>query len=528
MKAGVLGVLLLTLATFAGEPSGAGAQSGVHVTARPQMPDASGSASATSALRGVATGSVAQHVETWAYDDGCNGGTGASATLVREWVSYAEQNCGPRITKTASDCHAGGVTYCKDLEYADTSIVFTSGPETPILSSASDGWFLHQPSPNQNRRLEQPGGSAYYLNQTVPAVKSWWDSYLQSSFSSVDGLLLDDQSPSLLQGLSYTSCGCTSSAEITTDAAYRAAHERMSAGLTHPGGGPYTEVDNTISQGNPNLPQGLHMLQGSVGGLLAEGVPERDGRLSRFYPGLLDDIAYVDNNTSSFLVFLSYGASGASYQARSRRVQEATDLLGYKAGQLVDWADLEQGSSNLAVWPEEGIYPTGPVQSMGAPTGRGCLTATGTYCPTGGHNDLVVALGVYRREFSSCYDQGVRIGPCAALVNDTGSAVTIAASWLTQSYTNRVTFSGGDVQAAGTISLTGASFAPGSTTIPADDATLLTNPGLGVVKQVARHALARRLLALRARAHSFDWLLVLSGLILLVALAGLLFVRRGR
>src|SRR3982074_389114 len=38
---------------------------------------------------------VATHVDTWALDDGCNGGVGAGAALVRSWLTYAESNCGP-------------------------------------------------------------------------------------------------------------------------------------------------------------------------------------------------------------------------------------------------------------------------------------------------------------------------------------------------------------------------------------------------------------------------------------------------
>jgi hypothetical protein len=171
---------------------------------------------------------------------------------------------------------------------------------------------------------------------------------------------------------------------------------------------------------------------------------------------------------------LSYGQAGAADQDQSRRVQEATILLGYSPGHLVDWADLEQGSSDLAVWPEEGIYPTDPLESMSAPGGSGCLAGTGVVCSTGGHNDLQVAPGVYRREFGDCYEQSASVGACAAIVNTTASPVTVPASWLTQVYGHQVTLDGGDVQSGGTVELTGAPFTPGATTIPAHDATLLT------------------------------------------------------
>jgi hypothetical protein len=174
------------------------------------------------------------------------------------------------------------------------------------------------------------------------------------------------------------------------------------------------------------------------------------------------------------VVPLSYGQAGASTQQQSRRVQAATILLGYSPGHLVSWADLNQGSNDLSVWPEQGIYPTRPVQSMGAPGGSGCLAGTGNVCSTGGHNDLQVAPGVYRREFAACYDQGTAIGPCASIVNTTSAPVTVASSWLTNSYAHQVTFNGTDVQAGGTINTTSTAFTPGTTTVGIHDATLLS------------------------------------------------------
>ena len=150
-------------------------------------------------------------------------------------------------------------------------------------------------------------------------------------------------------------------------------------------------------------------------------------------------------------------------------------LLGYSPGHLVDWADLEQGSQNLAVWPEEGIYPTDPVQSMGAPGGSGCLTGSGQACSTGGHNDVQVAPGIYRREFGACYDHGTLFGACATVINTTASAVTVQRAWLTGSYGHQITFTGGDVQSGGGLDRAGASFTPGTSTVAAHDATLLAN-----------------------------------------------------
>jgi hypothetical protein len=421
---------------------------------------------------------VPVHTETWAYDDCGNGGVDTGAALVREWLTYAEANCGPGgDAKALGDCHAGETVFCDVVQYLDTEWIYPSGsPTWPAFSAAaSESWFAHEPGSADRRITTDAYGGGYMVDQANPQVRAFFANFARTHYEADDGLMMDDQSSSLSSAVFLSACGCSATSDIGSTDALLSAHQQMSAALTHGDGQPFVQVDNTLPA-NPFLPQGLGLLDGSVGvtGLIGEGEPENYGALDPFYSTLLDQIAYVTDKTDGFVVPLSYGAAGASYQARSRRVQEATILLGYRPGQLVDWADLEQGSPDLAVWPEEGIYPTDPLQSMGAPGGAGCLAGGGVVCSTGGHHDVQVAPGVYRREFGACYDQGVAFGACAAIVNTTAAAVTVDPSWLKGSYSHQVSFDGGDVQSGGTIDLAGAPFSAGSSTIAAYDATLLT------------------------------------------------------
>lgn len=428
-------------------------------------------------LAATATPTVAvpSHTETWAYDDCGNGGVGASSALVRQWVSYAETNCGPGgDAKALTDCHAGGVTYCQVMQYLDTNLIYyTAGSASPQWSPwsgvAAEGWYLHQPS-STARVATSAFGGGYFDNQTNGAVQAFYQSYVRAHYPNEDGLFMDDQGAGVSQ--QFYGSNSSSSSEVTTDTQLQAAHAAMSAALTRPDGTPYPQVDNTLPDcGNPfETEQGLSMIAKPVVGLLAEGCPTVNGALNGYYLGMLDDMAYVNASTSGFTALLSYGQAGASYQQKARRIQEATVLLGYAPGRVVDWAELEQGNSNLAVWPEEGIYPTGPLQTMASPAGAGCFGATGAVCSTGGHNDLQVSAGVVRREFSACYDQGAPIGPCAAVVNTTGAAVTIQPGWLSRSYGHQVAMTGGDIQAGGTVSVTG----PAAASVGAQDAVLLT------------------------------------------------------
>jgi hypothetical protein len=417
---------------------------------------------------------VKSHVATWAFDDGCNGGAAATSGFVHRWLNYAESNCGARDRKARVNCHSRHRTYCYAMQYLDTDWYYAADNDR-VAAAASSDWWLHDPKPHQGSVISSSGlGGAYLLNQAREPVRSYFRSFVRSHYNAYDGLLMDWQSPSLSQELYYSTCGCSTTSEIHSNARLRAAHQAMSAALRHRNGSRFIQADNTLPS-NPYLPQGLNMINPRIGvdAWTVEGEPESDGSLDPYYSTLLDQIAYISTRTRGFIAPMSRAPAGAPYQAQSRRVQEGTMLLGFSPGHLVDWADLEQGSRDLAVWPEEGIYPTSPLQSMRRPGGRGCLAGTGNVCSKGGHKSVQVRPGVYRREFRSCYVRRAPFGACAGIVNTTGRWVTVRASWLRLPLHHEITFRGGDVQSGGTVDLTGAPFAAGSTAVAPHDALLL-------------------------------------------------------
>jgi hypothetical protein len=391
--------------------------------------------------------------------------------VVDAWLSYAESNCGTNATKALSDCTQGGVSVCSPIQYLDANWIYAQG-SLPVAASAQESWWLHLRgySDSQHRIAASSYGGGNILNQSNPSVDSWFTNYVHAHFDSYAGLMMDDSSSSLSAQLYYS--GQTTSNETTTDSALQAAHNQMAASITHDDGGSFLQIDNALTP-NDYLAPPFAMLNQSTGvqGLVAEGAPMSNGTLTSYFSTLLDEMAYVDQTANDFVVLLSYDPSGSP---RARRVQTATTLLGYSPGHTVSWADLETNSSNLAVWPEEGIVPTNPIQSMSTPSGSGCLAGQGVVCPSGGHHSLQVAPGIYRREFSDCYNQGAAFGPCAVVINTTNSSATVDSSWLSQSYGHEITFNGGDVQSGGSIDTTGATFVAGSATVPADDAVLLS------------------------------------------------------
>ncbi len=437
---------------------------------------------------------IPAHIRTWAYVDPCNGGGTARPRLVRSWVSYAEANCGVRYTRALRDCHAGTVRYCTVIQYIDPNIEWSVGGMLygRLSTAASESWWVHQAGHTDARRrirwTDPNYGTGYLLNQSNPAVDAFLRSYVRANFGAADGLLVDDTSASL--GAQLYGDGRPAypapAAELRTNAAVLAEHRLLAGFLTHRSGEPFLQIDNSWSA-NPFVEPAYPLYDPDVGvrGLIDEGAPWSEGTITpdglgvpnqRFYATLLDDAAWVEARSapSTFLVLLSYERAGNMLQRRARLVQEATVLLAFSPGRIVDWADLEQGSKDLAVWPEEGVYPTAPVQSMGAPGGRACLRGNGTVCATGGHNDLQVASGVYRREFGRCFDRRLAIGGCAAIVNDSATRITVSGSWLRQRYGHELALSGGDVQSGGKLELAALPFKPGSTALAAYSAAILT------------------------------------------------------
>lgn len=446
---------------------------------------------ADSAVTAVVTASAvaANHVPTWDRF----GSSTATQAQVRAWVTFEESDANPPTA--ANDCSSG--TFCQRIEYNDPNYIYTGCPPldnsgVSIVTSSSENWWLHIPG-STTTRIAGPGGCSASIqeNQNTVGLQSWWNNRNQTNtnVSGFQWIFEDDQS---LDQFSATN-------EIAnTGAAWAAEHTAFSNSQSFAGGAGVPQVDNTIPDcGNPNEAQGqgigtVNLLTGNVKGLLAEGCPYASGQFAGnnvggFFPGLLDDIAWVDNNTTGFTGILSYG--NASGNAAARRAQQATEMLGWDSTNLYDgmmsWEDLEQDTSNLSAFPEQGIVPTGPLQSMAAPSGTCSFTSgAGTYCSTGGHNSLqpgAAPTGVFVREFHDCYNQGTEFGACAAIVNASGSTQTIQSSWLAQTYGHSVTLSSGanagSIVDGGTININGATFTAGTTTVPTADAIILTHVG---------------------------------------------------
>ena len=387
------------------------------------------------------------HIETWAYDASGSQGSTAPASLVAKYVTFAESGGND---KALSDCHTVP-PYCNAIHYIDASRIYTYIDTGGIIAKSQENWWLHYGGYTDfahRIRVILGTRTGYVMNQNVPAVQAFWQSYIRAQYPKYDALMTDDMGASITSLIYGTNA--TSVTELKTDAEVVAMAEGFSAKLTRSNGTPFYVVANGVSS-NPYLPHALQRIgtPPNVHGLISEGVPIANGVITKWYPYLLDLMSQV-NARPGFIVLLSYG-TGTVASVSDRYFHTATIWLGYSPGHEVSWEDLE-GGTRLKVWPEETIYPTLPVQSMST-----------------GNTNLLVQPKVWRREFRACYLRGAFWGHCAVLVNTNSVAVALRSAWLTQGYANQIRVVGGDVQdPAAAVSL---GMKPAS--IPANGAVLL-------------------------------------------------------
>lgn len=405
-------------------------------------------------------------------------GENASAAQVQTYVTYAEGGLGN--SKASVDC-AGGSS-CSSVFYFDPNLIYDS-PQCPIsgdsafVNAASESWYVHLSGYSdaahrvQGAYSQSCGGQTitvpvYVADQANPAVQAFYQSYLREYADSWSYYLMDDTSWSLIDQMYGPGGGfcpggvnnwCTTTQELPNDAAVVAEHGDLASALAHSNGSPMKFFTNGIDQ----TPSQEASASGNFAGGLCENCVVDEGALrTSMYASVLTIEALADATPGMAFVQFNDGNSpaGSSAQIAQRTVTIAVAWLGYSEGHTVVDENLEDGSVDLPIWPEELLYPTQPVQSM-----------------VSSANDIAVSSNVWRREFSQCYDNGVAIGPCAAILNGNSSAVTVSSSWLSQTYGHVITLSGGDQFSGGAVSLSATPFTPNQTTIGAGEAVLLAH-----------------------------------------------------
>ncbi len=415
----------------------------------------------------------------WAFDEYWGSGARGTAAQVRAYVNYAQGGLGN--AKAVADC-AGST--CKSVFYFDphffydTAACGLSGDAKSIAAEASESWFVHlkgyadsahraHGTYSKTCNGRSTTSPVYAMNTLSTGVKNFYSAYMKANAGSFNYFFMDDTSGKVMTQFYGPGGGfcagkiCSITQEMQTDASVAEEHAALANALKHPNGTAMQGVFNGLNftSGQPN---DLSILRDSTNffGAVCEGCVVSNGTLRpTMYASTLNAIAQVNAipNDSTVLLSTSEAAPGSAAQIEERKVGLGITWLGYTAGHFVAWPAFEATSQSLNVFPEYSLYPTAPIQTM---------TAAGA-------TSIQVASGVYRREFRTCYNAGVAIGPCAAIVNSTGGNVVVKSTWLHQTYLHSLAMTGGDIPSGGKIALTSTAFRVNSTYVGPAQAILL-------------------------------------------------------
>jgi hypothetical protein len=429
----------------------------------------------------VALANVPVHIPTWAFDETGYEGNGAAAASVQKYLTYAEGGLGN--AKAEQDC-ATSPKMCHSVAYTNPNLVYDDAncpyqPDATFIKASSESWFVHLSGYSDAAHRVHGSYSrtcngtaetdpVYLADQANPAVVAWWKSFLQQNLDSWDYIWLDSTSTSV-GGQAFGPGGsfcpglsaCSTTQEYPTDASVLSAHISFADALSHANGSALQYFFNGVQFNFGNITNTALLSQDPshfVGGVCENCVVDAGVLRPANYTAVLNGMLAVNGIAGAEFVQLDTGssASGSAAQIAQRTVALAIAWLAYKDGHTVIFPNFEYNTNNLAVWPEDLIYPGAPVQTM-----------------QWSANDIMVSGNVYRREFRQCFNDQQPIGPCAAIVNASSATVTVASSWLTQTYTHQITPQGGDVLSGGGLSLTSTTFTPNATTIAAGEAILL-------------------------------------------------------
>jgi hypothetical protein len=416
------------------------------------------------------------HISTWARDFLHTEGQSASAASVTQLVSYAEGDA-----KALADCHSS-YPGCKAVFYLDYAHSYNdqSGcikhPDADVVAAASEDWFVHDAGYSDSaHRVHGVRNTTLYngcyiweMNPNSPGLQRWWRNYLQTNADAYDMYFLDNDDMEVVLSGYFEKAGgggcdpwphlCYTTQEIPNDAAEANARANFANAMSHRDGSPMYSLYQQFSFNYP-LDVGDFTASSQLIGATCEGCVASTKLIVRpnLYAPVLKEMATINASPGSYLLISQGNSSaGSANQILQRLVTTGIIWLAYSEGHTIVQPDLEANTNNLAIWPEDLIYPSDALQSMAL-----------------GPNDLQVAPGVYRREFAKCYQKAILFGPCAAVVNAAGSSVYLQSSWFAQSYHHVITLRGGDVLSGGTANVVGATFVPGATSLQAGAAALL-------------------------------------------------------
>jgi hypothetical protein len=413
------------------------------------------------------------HIPTWAYDEYWAQGAMATASDVERYVTYAEGGLGN--DKAVKDCAATPKS-CWSVWYFDPHLIHDSllcpaNPDSQFVAAASESWWVHESGYTDSAHrvmgtYQQYCKGAkipiptYEANIANPAVGAFFANYLRTNASAWNYYFMDDAGATLVDQMYGPTGGmcrhsipngwCRTTQEIPNDAALLQDQAQFLAMLRRADGTPMQFFVN----GNPTL---LQTSEQYLGAVCENCIVDLGSFRPASYARILTTIVNVERMGRKYVILNTGDApAGSNTQIEQRLVTTAIAWLGYREGQTIVWPNLEYNTNNLAVWPEDEIVPTEPLESASSSS-----------------NDIAVAPNVWRRDFTECYEAGKTIGPCAALLNANSNPVAVQPSWLKIAFKHVIQLQGGDILSNGSLVLSSTPLVPNETSIPAGGALLL-------------------------------------------------------
>jgi hypothetical protein len=444
-------------------------------TDQPPAASSPGAQPTAGATASVALSGIPRHIATWAMDEYGGLSANASSSEVQRYVSYAEGGDGN--DKAARDC--SGSTACSSVFYLQTSLIDSSSVcrsyGNGFTNAASENWYVHRRGYSDfshrltgDRTINCNGNSVevpiYVADGNVAGVQSYFRSYLQEHADTWDYVMLDQTQWDVVDQMFGPNGGfcpweagryCTTSQELPTASSVVAEHGALATALAHKNGSPFKAFTNPI---DGYVSQEISASNHLLGGLMENFVVDEGKLRPSMYGTALTLMKRADSTPDGKVVELNDGASpaGSSAQIAQRLVTTGVAWLGYSEGHTIVFPNLEDNTTGLAIWPEDMIYPANPLETMSS-----------------GPGDLEVGPSVWRREFEACFNDGTAVGPCAAIVNGSGSPITLKSAFFRESYGHVISLSGGDILSGGTMSLASTAARMNSSYIQPGEALLL-------------------------------------------------------
>jgi hypothetical protein len=440
---------------------------------------------------------IPYHVETWAgyRYAGINEGIRSSGSTMRKWVTYLDG----AWPYTRAVCDVDGHP-CRTVDYINTSNEYFGtcgwsaavvagvltqqhtlaesawvhvGPPLTYVNRIFNNLYSHCVAATENtglfinkKSISGHGNALAFFNAfMLKEYGKHWPDYLMNDDVSV----VNDFWPTGLSAYEFSSWVDLQNAQ----AAF------LGGEVTNTG-----KAQNLFFNGcssNPATVTGVSLIKmrPNIVGCISENNVTSDNLRRGRVPYALDNCARVTLNRNGGIYVNGPDGDGGML---ARRQATAFNMLCYAPGREVFWEEEEWGGKYVNVFPEEGIYPARPLQSMRTPSdcpdetiprsGPGRGASTSDACTRNGHNDLLVGdPNVERREFAACYNRGAAIGHCAVIWNLNDQSVGVNTSWLLQRYAHIMRMNGGTIDEGGSITLT--PFKVTQFTVPPYDAVFL-------------------------------------------------------